>query len=188
MSIYQAYMGVTVACNLKFPHCYSQKERQSTGVLHTPIALVEKIFLQLQKLGVFKICFGYSETLLHPKIEDVLSLCKKYDFCSEIISNGVATTEEQIKLLSKYGTSLSISLDKPDERHDVFRNHNGLFAKIVNVLVLCRKYHVRTTLICTQFEDNPGFYKKYQELAEKYDCFVNFLTEVSPEAHTKEFF
>lgn len=190
IDLYQAHIGLTTRCNLRCPHCYSVKERLRKGDYDMPIKNLEVILQKLRDYGVFKVIFAYAESLLFDHFWEAINLTRKYNFDIELTTNAIELDNETIKRLSACGVDkIQISLDFPNEKHDIFRNYKGLFEKVIQALQLLNENgHFRTRILCTQWSDDLGFYNKFQSLADIYNIdVVAFLSAqtFSPEIKGK---
>lgn len=174
IDLLQTHIGLTTRCNLRCPHCYSAKERQRKNEFDISLKNLEIILQRLSRYGVFKIIFAYAESLLFDYFWEAIALTNKYGFDIELTTNAVELDGETIKKLSVYGVDkIQISLDFPNEEHDIFRNYQGLFKKVTQALQLLSKNgHFRTRILCTQWSDNIEFYNKFKELADMYNIDV----------------
>lgn len=114
---------------------------------------------------------------------------KKYDFDIELTTNAIELDNKTIKKLSTCGVDkIQISLDFPNEEHDVFRNHQGLFKKVTQALQLLNENgQFRTRILCTQWSDDLKFYNKFQTLADIYNIdVVAFLSAQTFSSEVKE--
>ena len=173
-NLYQAHIGLTTQCNLRCPHCYSIQERLKNSDFNMSLSTLESILSKLRKWEIFKVIFAYSESLLYKNFFEALEMTHDFGFDIELTTNAIELNKENIEKLEKYGVDkIQISLDYPDNRHDLFRNYPGLFEKVKNALQnLKENGSFRTRILSTQWDDNIDFYKEFQKLANTYDIDV----------------
>ena len=116
---------VTLSCNCNCRHCdlggIKRDEEQLKPDEYTKLA-------RLFNPPAVQISGG--EPLLRKDIVDIIRAIKQSDGLPYVIfvTNGVLLNENNYLQLSEAGVNqFSVSLDFPDERHDDFRRHRGLF-------------------------------------------------------------
>jgi len=129
---------VTLSCNCNCRHCDLggfKKEEKRIGP-----ADYARIVRELKPL-VVQLSGG--EALLRPDILEIVKTTKQFGRLpyTILVTNGVLLNKDIYLKLEKAGLNqLSISLDFPDERHDDFRRHPGLFKHLEETVPQLAKY------------------------------------------------
>lgn len=135
---------MTNACNFRCSYCY--EDFYENGKLNSPnnkiinidscIKYVEKISNIYNKIE--SICFFGGEPLL--ELNNIQSICKElkergYNIHFSIITNGSIYNDKVYSLLKNYQFSITVSLDGPEEYHNltrISRNGVGTYKNVVN--------------------------------------------------------
>jgi len=116
---------VTLSCNCNCRHCDLGGMRKNEA--HIKPDEYSRL-VRLLKPVVVQISGG--EPLLREDIVDIIKAIKQADVLPYLIlvTNGMLLNESSYLQLHEAGVNhFSVSLDFPDERHDEFRRHRGLF-------------------------------------------------------------
>lgn len=111
------YIEVTSACNFSCITCirHSWQEKDE----YMSLTLFKKLLDDAQEFPDLKTIHfgGFGEALLHPDILEMLALCKKAGYKTEMITNGSLLTPQVIERLIELELEwLFVSLDGPDEK------------------------------------------------------------------------
>jgi len=99
----------TNACGMNCIMCPRQYMKRKIGFID--LALFEKIVKQM-KLNSIVVLHHFGDPLLHPKIEELIKICKKYGIKSSLSTNPSSLTSKNIKkILDAELDYLHISLD-----------------------------------------------------------------------------
>ena len=100
---------VTNACGMNCIMCPRQYMKRKIGFMK--VELFERIIKQM-KLNSIVVLHHFGDPLLHPKIEEIIKICKKYSIQSSLSTNPSSLTEKNIKKILNSGLNyLHISLD-----------------------------------------------------------------------------
>lgn len=101
-----------------------------------------------------------------------------------IQTNGTLITDEWGSFFSSEGFYVGISLDGPEEYHDINRTHHGgkgTFAEVMRALGIIRKYNVPHEFLCVVSNYNVHapleIYSFFKELGATYITFLPLVTE-----------
>lgn len=150
-------------CNLNCKHCY-EKNFNSTN--EKPLTLMEKkkIISDCLELGIVSFDFVSGESILDPKLPELVKACRPKRTYITLATNGYGFTEEKIKYLLDIGIDkLNISIDSwyPEE-HDAIRGKEGVHESAFRTFELCKKsgmdFHI-TTFISRNSTRTDGFKK-----------------------------
>jgi MoaA/NifB/PqqE/SkfB family radical SAM enzyme len=129
---------VTLSCNCNCHHCdlggFKKEEKQIQPKDYARI---------VRELKPLVVQLSGGEALLRPDIVDIVKATKQFGKLPYVIlvTNGVLLNEKIYRQLLEAGLNqLSISLDFPDERHDEFRRHPGLFRHLEGIVPKLAKY------------------------------------------------
>lgn len=134
---------LTSACNMSCPYCYND-----SGIIKEKDLNQDEWLSITNRLvaegGVFQVIFSGGEPLLRK--QDILKMLEIFDkdgTVFSLITNGVLLDEQLIKKLSSYTwLEIQISIDFPDNRHDLVRNYKGAFSIIDKNLEILYKYKI----------------------------------------------
>jgi len=99
----------TNACGMKCIMCPRQNMTRKIGFMD--IKLFEKIIRQAEKGSKVALHF-FGDPLLHPKIGEMIKICRKYEIKSSLSTNPTSLTKENIQKILDSGLDyLHISLD-----------------------------------------------------------------------------
>jgi len=122
--VHEVYVEVTTGCNFDCSFCINQEVPRPKGMItyESFVRVIDEL-----KLNGFKCSINFSilgESLLHPRIVDLVAYATKNGFPTHITTNGSLLDEDKAASLCAAGLKgLSISLQTPDkESHD---KHHG---------------------------------------------------------------
>jgi MoaA/NifB/PqqE/SkfB family radical SAM enzyme len=158
---------VTHSCVADCLHCDKGGVKQESGLMTLDDY---RRYSEELKPGVVQMSGG--EPLMRKDLEDIIRAVKRSNGLPMIVcvSNWWLMTEERYLSLNQAGASLfSISLDFPDERHDDFRQVQGLFAKMSEIIPHLVKEYGRENIVLNSalthanFAEIPGLVAKAEE-------------------------
>lgn len=138
---------VTLSCNCNCRHC------ELGGIIKNEMQLQPDDYANLTRLlkpPVVQISGG--EPLLRKDVVAIVKATKQSDGLPYLIlvTNGVLLNESHYLQLHEAGVNqLSVSLDFPDERHDEFRRHRGLYEHLEQTLPKLAKFGYRDIILNT---------------------------------------
>ena len=138
---------VTLSCNCNCCHC------DLGGVIKDEKQLQPHEYGELTRLldpPVLQISGG--EPFLRKDIIEVVKAVKQPDGLPYLIfvTNGVLLNESNYLQLHEAGVNqISVSLDFPDERHDDFRRHQGLYNRLERTIPQLAKFGYRNIILNT---------------------------------------
>jgi len=138
---------VTLSCNCNCRHCDLggfKKEEKLIGPKDYARIVKELKPLVVQLSG--------GEALLRPDIVEIVKSTKQFGRLpyTILVTNGVLLNEDIYLKLEEAGLNqLSISLDFPDQRHDDFRRHPGLFKHLEETVPKLAKYGFNDIILNT---------------------------------------
>ena len=135
----------TLSCNCDCHHCDLGGPKKEEKLLEPKD--YARIVRELKPL-VVQISGG--ESLLRRDIIDIVKASKQFGGLpyTIVVSNGVLLNEKMYLELVEAGLNqLSISLDFPDERHDEFRRHPGLFKHLQETIPNLAKHNFKNIIL-----------------------------------------
>jgi MoaA/NifB/PqqE/SkfB family radical SAM enzyme len=135
----------TLSCNCDCHHCDlggPKKEEKLIGPEDYARIVKELKPLVVQVSG--------GEALLRKDIVDIVKAVKQFGGLpyTIIVTNGVLLNEKiYLKLIEAGLNQLSVSLDFPDERHDEFRRHPGLFEHLQETIPSLVKHNFNNIIL-----------------------------------------
>jgi MoaA/NifB/PqqE/SkfB family radical SAM enzyme len=176
---------VTHSCNANCAHCHLG------GPVKENRASPEKYGELVRQIKPLVAQLSGGEPLLRKDLEEIVSHLRNPNKAPYIIvtTNGTILTPKRYASLMEAGVdTFSLSLDYPDERHDVFRGVPGLFGKI-DTLIRELKQHTKPaiTLCCVIQSDNYRDLMKMAELAQKWGVKLNLSCYTYLRTHDKKY-
>ena len=157
---------ITSKCNLDCVHCFSRKDDVER---YLSLDELKSIFDQLEEIGVFEVRINGGETLLHPDIDEILTILKEKRFRKVILTNGTLLDDKKIESLKDSNIIPTVSLDDSlGDEHDRFRGYIGSFDQTIEGLKLLRKHKVLYGINCCLNKNNLTRIDKIVKLAIKY--------------------
>jgi len=164
---------VTLSCNCNCRHC------DLGGMIKDEKQLQPHEYGKLTRLlkpPVVQISGG--EPLLRKDIIEVVKAIKQPDGLPYLIfvTNGVLLNESNYLELHKAGVNqISVSLDFPDERHDDFRRHRGLYNHLERTIPKLAKFGFRDIILNTVItRDNLKEVLSIASKAEEWNVFISY--------------
>ena len=170
------WFNITSACNLKCKHCFIG------GGKNTPNELSVKemeglfdSFLKVQGEERIELDITGGEPLIRKDLIDILELCKKYNFKTRVITNGLLLTPDLCVFLANNNIPVLISLDGPTaEFHDAIRGV-GTFDKTCENIRIAVSKGVSVALGMTLYSKNQNQVDSFISLAKNLNVSkVNF--------------
>ena len=161
---------VTLSCNCNCRHCdlggFKKEERRIGPEDYARI---------VRELKPLVVQLSGGEALLRPDILEIVKATKQFGRLpyTILVTNGVLLNKDIYLKLEKAGLNqLSISLDFPDERHDDFRRHPGLFKHLEETVPQLAKYgfndiFLNTAITRANFREVIPLAKKANEWGAK---------------------
>jgi len=137
---------ITLSCNCNCRHCdlggFIKNEKQIKP---------EEYGALTQRLKPLAAQISGGEPLLRKDIADIVKAIKQAGVKYAIlVTNGVLLNESNYLQLREAGVDqFSVSLDFPDERHDEFRRHPGLYKRLEQTLPRLAKFGFRDIILNT---------------------------------------
>jgi MoaA/NifB/PqqE/SkfB family radical SAM enzyme len=138
---------VTLSCNCNCRHC------DLGGVIKDEKQMKPEEYGTLtRQLNPVAVQLSGGEPLLRKDIVDIVYAIKQRDGLPYLIlvTNGVLLNESNYLALHQAGVNqFSVSLDFPDERHDEFRRHPGLFRRLERTVPQLARFGYRNIILNT---------------------------------------
>ncbi len=184
-------------CNLECHYCYYLKKEHlypEDESFHMPDDILETYIVQHIDASTDKVIrfswHGGEPTVLGPEyFRKIVTLQRKHRPAGRTIVNGLQTNgslldDDWCRFLADEGFSVGISLDGPQDLHDLYRvtkDGKPTFEKTIRGVELLKEYGIPSEILCvvnTQNVQYPsevyGFFKQYEA---KY---ITFLPLVEP--------
>jgi len=169
----------TAKCNLKCDHCYSSSgpERQNDE-LNTAEAV--SLLGELSEIRCPVVLFSGGEALLRPDIFELLAEARNLGLRTALSTNGTLIDVNTAEKIAEAGISyVGISIDGPQDFHDMFRNCQGSFKAAIGGIKNCQSCGLRTGLRFTITRQNHRFIPFAFELAAELNirriCFYHLI-------------
>lgn len=163
--ISELWFHLTDLCNLKCGHCLfrSVKNRRQSLAPEVISSTVEKA----HGLGCRLVCFTGGEPFMHPQFLDVLRETLRFENIQiATLTNGILIPDKinQIQKLDYHRMHFQVSLDGPEEVHDLLRG-NGTFKKTVHSLKLLKQHKIPCSIAMAVNTDNVSYMPDMVSLA-----------------------
>lgn len=167
-------IGVTNKCQLKCPLCITGLRKQDKTPRHMDwnlfVEIVEKIKDKAELVQLYK----WGESLLHPRIIDILEYCNRYDLNTEISSNlSLENIDDKLEAMVKHRLKhLIVSFDGVNqENYSRYRqggNIDWVIQNIKKIQEFKQKYKSKFPKISLQFLRNKYTKAQIKTLEENY--------------------
>jgi len=125
------YIEITNICNLSCSFCSIDNRIKETITLEK----LEKLLQNITDYTDYVYLHVKGEPLLHPELEKILDLCKKYNKKVNITTNGTLLKEKQKELSHPIVRQINLSLHSENKKdnylEDIFKTVDNLKEKIV---------------------------------------------------------
>ena len=125
------YIEITNICNLSCSFCSIDRRVKETITLEK----IEKLLQNITDYTDYVYLHVKGEPLLHPELEKILDLCKKYNKKVNITTNGTLLKEKQKELSHPIVRQINLSLHSENKKdnylEDIFKTVDNLKEKIV---------------------------------------------------------
>jgi MoaA/NifB/PqqE/SkfB family radical SAM enzyme len=135
-----AMWAITTRCNCK---CYFCKVWRKPTIEPDLEHALETVDI-LDRLGCYSLSITGGEPLLYPYIAEVVNYAHKKGFIVQVNTNGSLLAEKAAKISDV--DLVTISLDYPNEQHDLVRDHPHLFEKVLRGVEACKRLNLRVDL------------------------------------------
>lgn len=160
----------TNICDL---HCVMCK-RGSRDKGYITIELLEDILIEAKELGVSQIgLHTVGESILHPEIDKIVKICKKYNFYTYLDVNGNSLTQEKsLSLLEAGLDSIKFSIDASDDQSYAKIRRGGKFTTVFeNIKTLrklrdTKKFSIKIFALFIIMQENQHQREKFKSLME----------------------
>ncbi len=174
-------IDLTYKCSLSCPHCYIDKRYTAKNELSAKE--LKNIIKQIPRYGLISLIGG--EPFIRDDFFEILEFASKHTFGKvNTYSNGTLLNKDIIQKLFTIKLLLfAISIDGIQQTHDINRNCNGLFDKILSILDVIKQIktdknmkfplcEINTVVLENNLDDLPKLYK----LAAQYKFeYIGFL-------------
>lgn len=154
------HMDINYKCNLMCPSCIRSDPRQEGKVW----PIMDFSFFKKMADEVFPTAYRVmlssgGEPLLHPRIEDMLKLCLRYETYPTIITNATLVDRKKAKLLAEAGVYVGISIDGASKKTYELLRYPAKWKRILKSLDTIRR--VREEV------GNPSFFPHLQAVIQR---------------------
>lgn len=148
---------ITFLCNLRCPMCYNVSGPSRVNSPREPELSDEEWLEHIEEClrnGAMEVIISGGEPFLRADLVlRILSLCKRYDANTMMITNGTRLTEPIVRAIAAYRTTISwiqVSIDGPDaESHESSRGVGGCWKKALEGAALLAKYGLSLRIAST---------------------------------------
>jgi len=147
-----AHLHILGACPCNCKHCYLKQNFRETIL---PLKTVEDYMQILHDNGVKYLNILGGEPYLHPEFPEILKKATDMFEKVTISTYGEVFFRKYLeKVVSYDNTTIWVSLDYYGEKHDLLRQRQGLFNKVLANLIYAKRYADKISIRSTIFDDN----------------------------------
>lgn len=186
-SLNEIYFYVTDRCNLRCCHCwinpiYLSPNTEPSLTSNINVSDFESLIEQGKQLGLKSVKFTGGEPLLHPLINDFISICKSENISIQMETNGTLCANSFIENITGIDKiSISVSLDgSTRDIHDKVRGVPGSFDLAVQGIKNLVNSNIRPQIIMTVMKHNVHQIESLVDLAVKLKASSVALNIVQP--------
>lgn len=188
-------------CNLNCDYCFYKDKSLSNNLSMTDAVLEKYIMTYINTSTQNTVTFiwqGGEPTLCKVDFfKKVVNLQHKYKgnktIYNTIQTNGVLLDDEFVAFFKEHGFLVGISIDGPQNLHDVnrtYKNHKGTYQDVVKAIELLKAYEVDFNTLTVINKSNYNFAKEvYQHLKSLGSTYMQFipLTGVEDRINAEEY-
>lgn len=166
---YSMVFVLTNRCNFRCDYCdvpANAGKEMSTAEFREAIA-------ELAAAGMGRAAFGGGEALLRPDAVELIEYAKSQGCFTSLNSNGW-TTEKHLDRLAGCLDMLVVSLDGPDDVHDVVRRKKGSYTRVIRVIQEARRRGIAVATISVIGPWNEARVEEILELAKTHGFWSYF--------------
>ena len=157
----------TPRCNLRCIHCYSSSDKKCSDAELT----TAQSFALLQSTAEYKcpvMLFSGGEPLLRKDLFELMQESIRLGLRTVISTNGTLIDADSAKKFADIGVSyVGISLDGPQNVHDVFRAKKGSYAATLKGIANCNSAGVKAGLRFTMTQQNHTYINSVFDIAKE---------------------
>lgn len=160
------HLYLTNRCNLSCPHCYMFSGKAERNELETQE--IKKLISDFTKISNgTSITFSGGEPTIRTDFEEIVRTAYEMGLEVKILTNGTQLSSERITALSKYISSVQISIDGFSEESNALIRGKGSFSKALAAVDAFISNGVYTSIAITPSLDSLRKYMdKYIEFAQ----------------------
>ncbi len=143
---YEVSIDITNKCNLRCLHCYNQSGENiyiDDELTDDELLVLVREIVSMKPVNV---CFSGGEPLLRKELlYKLISIISENSIMTSMVSNGLLIDSKVAELLKRAGLSrIQISLDGIKSSHDMLRNMQGAFYKVIDCLQILKDINLPT--------------------------------------------
>lgn len=176
---------ITLACCFSCRYCGSRAGKARDNELTTAECL--NIAEQLAQLGCKRVSLIGGEVFMRPDWFETVKALTDRGVKVSIITNGYLSSDKLIDKLKKGRVeSVAVSLDGPQEIHDMYRQP-GSFERAINAISVLSKNDIPISVITTLHGKNAPLLNEMYEILKDTNIFAWQLQACSPMGNAEKF-
>jgi AdoMet-dependent heme synthase len=171
-------LNITDRCNLKCEFCSVDVLPVSAKSTELSLTRIEQLFEEIEALGVEMVRLVGGEPFVRSDIAAILKLASRFGFCTSVLTNGTAITEEHVHLIKRCGIArITFSVDgHTAELHDRSRGQPRAFDRLLRAVTCCRKNGVRHRMMTALTSAVMPYLKEMVIFAAQHEFeLINFI-------------
>src|SRR3989344_3357367 len=157
-------------CNCKCTFCYHWKEDHKNELTTDEI---NRVLKEAYKLGCGYLLFNGGEPFVNSHVEYIIKTAYNIGYDISITTNGYLLMDN-IEKYGRYIDSITVSIDYPDNRHDIDRKLPGLFDRAIAGIKETKKYVKNIRINYNIHQKNYKDIRKICEIAKELGVQVYF--------------
>ncbi|MBS3159983.1 radical SAM protein [Candidatus Woesearchaeota archaeon] len=162
-------------CNCKCTFCYHWKEDHKNELTTDEI---NRVLKEAYKLGCGYLLFNGGEPFVNSHVEYIIKTAYNIGYDISITTNGYLLMDN-IEKYGRYIDSITVSIDYPDNRHDIDRKLPGLFDRAIAGIKETKKYVKNIRINYNIHQKNYKDIRKICEIAKELGVQVYFRFLIS---------
>ena len=174
---------ITTKCNLKCKYCLSSSDNNGCYGLDTESA--KNIIKHMGKIGINRLDFTGGEPLIRNDLKELIECAKENNISTIVTTNTTLLNDSNIEVL-KMADLVQISVDGPEEIHNMQRQGN-VFAKTIENIEKLKNAGCKIRLNSFIFNSNKEYVDYLINLSKELDVFSHLFIIFTPQGRGRDY-
>lgn len=163
--INKVHLQLNNSCMCKCKHCYVGEEGNKSITYDDFIVMIDDFIDK----GVMTIDYSGGEPTLHKNFAEIITYGKKQGLNQMLFTNGFIR-EELYSVIEKNIDIIQVSIDGPEEYHNMFRKNNKVYQNAIKTLERLKDTEVTILVSMSVVNENVEHIPFVVELAKRYNA------------------